>query len=109
MDQDFGKNVIGFLRFGHSQGDVTGIRNSVQGGVGITGVLGRENLFGDAAAWSEPESPDKRDETVLEVFQRFQFTETMQFTVGSELIINPGSTNEDDVVAVFSVRLRISI
>lgn len=109
LDQDLGKQVIVFLRYGYSEAEVTGIQNSVQGGIGITGVLGRENMLGFAAGWSEPESASQRDETVLEVFQRFQITETMQFTVGSELIINPGKTDEQDLIGVFSVRLRISI
>ena len=109
LDQDLGKQVIVFLRYGYSDADVTGIRNSVQGGVGITGVLGRQNMLGLAAGWSEPESDSQRDESVIEVFQRFQITETMQFTVGSELIINPGNADDDDPIAVFSVRFRISI
>jgi hypothetical protein len=109
LDQDLGKHTIAFLRYGYSDAGVTGIRNSVQGGVGFTGVLGRDNMLGLAAAWSQPEPDDQREETVFEVFQRFQITETAQFTIGSELIFNPGKTDDDDVVAVFSVRLRISI
>lgn len=108
MDQDFGKSLIAFLRLGYSDGEVTKVRTSIQGGVGIKGVLGDENMLGLAAAWSNPYSSSSRDETVFEVFQRFQITEISQFTIGSELIISPGNTREDDVLGVFSARLRLS-
>ena len=39
-----------FLRYGYSDAGVTGVRNSVQGGVGIKGVLGEEGMLGVAAA-----------------------------------------------------------
>jgi hypothetical protein len=108
LDQDVGESLIVFARYGHADGDVTGVTNSVQGGVGIKGVLGKENMLGIAAAWSEPKAAGLRDEKVLEVFQRFQVTETTQFTVGAEVIFDPSNAPGDDVLGVFSVRLRIS-
>jgi porin len=107
-DQDVGKTFIVFLRYGYSDGDVTGVSNSVQGGVGIKDVLGKENMLGLAAAWSEPSAEGKRDEKVLEVFQRFQITETIQFTIDVETIFDPSNAPGDDVLGVFSARLRIS-
>lgn len=108
LDQDVGPSVIAFLRYGHADGDVTGVTNSMQGGVGIKDVLGKENMLGIACAWSEPAATDKRDEKVVEVFQRFQFTETIQFTVGVETIFDPSNAPDDDVLGVFSARLRFS-
>lgn len=108
FDQDIDDTFVLFLRYGHADGDVTGITNSVQGGVGINHVLGRENMLGIAAAWSEPKDDDKRDEKVLEIFQRFQVTETAQFTLGAEVIFDPSNAPGDDVLGVFSARLRIS-
>jgi porin len=109
FDQEIGKEILVFLRYGYSDGEVTGVRQSVQGGVAFTGVLFKDDMLGLAAGWSEPESESKRDETVFEIFHRFQITQTMQFTVGGELIINPGNTEDDDVLGVFNARLRISI
>ena len=108
LDQDIGATFIVFARYGHADGDVTGVTNSVQGGVGIKDVLGAENMLGIAAAWSEPKGDGRRDEKVLEVFQRFQVTETAQFTVGAEVIFDPSNAPDDDVLGVFSARLRIS-
>lgn len=107
-DQDIGDKFTVFLRFGHADGDVTNITDSVQGGVGIKGLLGTENMFGIAAAWSRPTAGDKRDEKVIEVFQRFQITEVVQFTIGVETIFDPSNAPDDDVLGVFSARLRIS-
>jgi porin len=107
MDQDIGDTFTVFLRYGYADGDVTAITNSVQGGVGIRDVLGKENMLGIAAAWSRPKDDSKRDEKVLEIFQRFQITETSQFTVGAEVIFDPSNAPGDDVLGVFSARLRI--
>jgi len=107
-DQDLGERFIVFLRYGHADGDVTGITDSVQGGVGYKGLFGKENMLGVAAAWSSPSNNDLRDEKVVEVFQRFQITETAQFTVGVETIFDPSNAPDDDVLGVFSARLRLS-
>lgn len=108
MDQDLGERFLAFARYGHADGDATGISDSVQGGVGIKGVLGKENMLGIAAAWSKPKDDDKRDEKVFEVFQRFQVTESAQITVGAEVIFDPSNAPDDDVIGVFSARLRLS-
>lgn len=107
-DQDLGETFLVFFRYGHADGDVTRITDSVQGGVSIKDVLGKDNLFGIAAAWSRPENNDLRDEKVVEVFQRFQITDTAQFTIGAETIFEPSNAPDDDVLGVFSARLRIS-
>ncbi|MBS0196745.1 MAG: hypothetical protein JSR77_08305 [Planctomycetes bacterium] len=107
-DQDIGDALTVFARYGNADGDVSGITNSVQGGAGIKHVLGKDSLFGLAAAWSQPKDDTLRDEKVVEAFQRFQITETMQFTLDAELIIDPSNAPGDDVLGVFSARLRIS-
>jgi hypothetical protein len=107
-DQDLGESLIAFARYGHADGDVTGVTNSVQGGIGIKDVLGKENMLGIAAAWSEPKDSGKRDEKVIEVFQRFQINETTQFTIGVQSIFDPSNAPGDDVLGVFSARLRLS-
>ncbi len=108
FDQDLGSTFIAFARYGHADGDVTSISNSVQGGVGIKDVLGKDNMLGFAAAWSRPADSGKRDEKVVEIFQRFQCTETIQFTIGVETIFDPSNAPGDDLLGVFSARLRFS-
>lgn len=108
LDQDLGESLIAFARYGHADGKVTGVTDSFQTGIGIEGVLGKDNMLGVAGAWSEPSADDKRAEKVLEVFQRFQLTETFQLTLGAEAIFDPSNAPDDDVLGVFSARLRIS-
>lgn len=108
LDQDLGKQYIVFARYGQSDGDVTKVERSVQGGVGIKGVFAEEDMLGLAAAASEPADGDKRTEKVIEVFHRFQVTETTQFTVGVETIFDPSNAPDDDVLGVFSARLRVA-
>lgn len=108
FDQDFGDSLTAFLRYGHADGDATGVTNSVQGGVGVKGVLGEKHMLGFAVAWSEPADDSLSDEKVLEIFQRFQITETFQFTIGAEAIFDPSHAPDDEVLGVFSARLRVS-
>lgn len=108
FDQDIGEAWTVFLRFGFSDADVTRITSSVQGGFGLKGVCGKDNLFGFAGAWSDPDAAGLRDEKLLEVFQRFQITETAQFTIGAQLILDPSNAPGDDAVGVFSARVRFS-
>ena len=108
MDQDLGDRILAFARYGHADGDATGITDSAQGGLGIKHVLGKENLFGAAFGWSRPKDSDERDEKVIEVFQRFQVTESAQITVGVETIFDPSNAPDDDVLGVFSARFRLS-
>ncbi|HVZ93743.1 MAG TPA: carbohydrate porin [Phycisphaerales bacterium] len=108
LDQDIGSAWTVFARYAHSDGDATGITNTVQGGFGLKDVLGKDNMFGLAAGWAEPLAAGQRDEKVVEAFQRFQITETAQLTFSVQAIVDPSRAPGDDVVGVFSVRLRIS-
>jgi porin len=107
-DQELGDAVIVFARYGHADGAVTQVTDSVQAGVAVKGILGKENMFGAAAAWSAPKDDSKRDEKTIEVFQRFQVTEMIQFTLDAQAIFDPSNAPGDDVLGVFSARLRFS-
>ncbi|MCC6678292.1 MAG: carbohydrate porin [Phycisphaerales bacterium] len=108
FDQDIRDSLTAFTRYSHADGDVTNITDSIQAGVAIKHVLGDDNILGLAAAWSRPKDGADRDEKALEVFQRFQLTETTQFTVGAEVIFDPSNAPGDDVLGVFSARIRFS-
>jgi hypothetical protein len=73
-----------------------------------TGFLGSQSATGVALAYADFDDPSRNDETIGEVFQRWQLTQNTQLTVGGQVIVNPADNNEDDVLGVFSVRLRIS-
>ena len=107
LDQDFGARFTAFARGAYSDADVTGVRELLEAGFALKGVLGStSDVTGFAAAWASP--PQGRDETILEVFHRFQLALRMQFTAGAQLILNPGNAPQDDALGVFSLRFRFS-
>jgi porin len=109
LEQDFGGMWQAFARYGYADAEVSGVRHLVEGGFGVKGLLGsKDNLTGVAIANANPQSGDTRDETVVEAFHRWQVTAQSQFTVGAQAIISPGNAPDDDVLGVFSVRLRLS-
>lgn len=106
-DQDIGDRVMAFARYGHSNGDVTNIKNMGQLGVGVRGLLGSEDdLTGLAGSIAEPATSGSRNEKVVEIFHRWQLTARSQFTVGAQLIVDPSNAPDDDALGVFSVRFR---
>lgn len=108
LDQDIGDRVLAFARYGHSDADLTNIKNMGQVGVGVRGLLGSEDdLTGLAASYAQPPGPGGRDEKVFEVFQRWQVTNRTQFTVGAQLILDPTNAPNDDALGVFSFRFRM--
>lgn len=109
LNQEFGDSLIGFARYGNSKATLTNVENAVQIGIGLQDFLGQDNLTGLAASWGEPSRPGWRDETVLELFQRFQLSRFSQFSVGGQLIIDPSNSPTDsDAVAVLTLRLRVA-
>jgi len=106
-DQDIGDRFLAFARYGHSNGDLTNIKNMGQIGVGVRGLLGSEDdLTGLAGSIAEPETSGLRNEKVVEIFHRWQLTARSQFTVGAQLIVDPSNAPTDDTLGVFSVRFR---
>lgn len=108
-DQAVGDRITLFARYGHADGDLTGVRQSAQAGAAVTGLVGSsDDLTGLAFAWSQPKEADLRDEKVLEAFHRLQLTGRMQFTLGLQLILDPSDRPELDALGVFSARFRVS-
>jgi hypothetical protein len=108
IDQKVGERTSLFARYGYADGDLTKVKQSVQGGGAIQGLFGSSSdLTGLAAAWSEP-TADLRDEKVVEVFHRLQLTGRTQLTFGAQLIIDPSNAPDVDALGVFSARLRLT-
>lgn len=106
-DQDVGDRVLAFARYGHSNGDLTNIKNMGQIGVGVRGLLGSEdNLTGLAGSIAEPATSGLRNEKVIEIFHRWQLTMRTQFSIGAQLIVDPSNAPNDDTLGVFSARFR---
>lgn len=108
FDQDLHSRVNVFVRYGNADGEVTGVDSAAQAGLGLRGTLGERSILGVAAGWARPDDRDLRDEKALECFQRVQASDNAQLTFSVQAIVDPAEAPEDDVVAVFSLRLRLT-
>jgi porin len=65
-----------------------------------------KDVWGVGVGWGRPSDGDLDDEFVGEVFYRIQLTRNAQLTPDVQVIVNPSNAPDDDVLAVFGVRLR---
>lgn len=109
VDQNLTPNIQVFARYAYSDGTLTNIRQLAQLGFGVSGLFGRtDDLTGVAFSLAIPRRNTTRDETVLEIFQRFQISRNNQLSVGLQLIANPGNAPDNETAGVFYARLRTS-
>jgi porin len=109
LNQNLGDTFQVFARYAYSNGTLTNVRQIAQAGLGISGLLGRkDDLTGAAFSVNIPRSSASRTETVLEVFHRFQVSNHNQFSLGLQLIANPGNATENETAGVFYARWRTS-
>jgi porin len=109
LDQDLGPQMIAFLRYGYTDGDLTAIEQILAGGLGFKKPFGKNDDFaGIAAAWGSPSDDALGDQGVVEAFYRFQVTPAIQVTPDVQLTIDPSLAPEEDYVWVFGVRVRIT-
>jgi hypothetical protein len=109
LNQNLGDKLQVFARYAYSDGVLTNVRQCAEAGLGLSGLLGRrDDLTGAAFSVNIPRSSASRTETVLEVFHRFQVSKYNQFSVGLQLITNPGNTKDTEAAGVFYARLRTS-
>ena len=78
-------------------------------GVGLDGPIGArpDDLLGIGFGWGQPEDRSLRDQYVTEIFYRVQLTPKIQVTPGYQVIFDPSLTEEEDVVGIFGLRLRV--
>lgn len=106
-EQDFGKQVTFFARAGWADEGTGSLKEYAEAGAGWKDLGGRKgDLLGAALAWTSAADDTLRDEKVTEVFQRFNFGTNLSLTVSAQLIVDPAKTPDDDLLAVFSTRLR---
>lgn len=113
VDQEIGERAVPFFRASWSDGDATGVSAVVGGGLGVEGLMGREeDTVGVGVSWGASTEDDVEDQVVSEVFYRMQLARSVQLTFGAQVIANaPDLESEDggqDTVGVFEARLRIA-
>ena len=108
-DQRLGENLQAFARYGYTDGALTNIRQLAQGGIGYSGLFGREDdLTGLAFSLAVPVRDTSRNEAVMETFHRLQVTRNSQVSVGVQLIATPSNAAIYEAAGVFYARVRVS-
>jgi porin len=64
------------------------------------------DVWGVGVGWGRPSDSDLDDEYIGELFYRIQLTRNAQLTPDVQVIANPSNAPDDDVLAVFGLRLR---
>jgi porin len=67
------------------------------------------DLIGFSVAYDEPSASGLRNQTTMEVFYRYQFSDNIAITADAQLLIDPALHPSEDQVAVFGVRARLNM
>ena len=111
IDQEIAKDIAPFMRFWYGQGDATGVKMSLAGGLGMENCFGRPGDafgFGFGADWPDDDIGAARNvEYAAEIFYRFQLTRAIQWSIDLQAIIDPALDPDHDFAGVFGTRLLI--
>ncbi len=110
FDQEVRDEIVPFLRFGICPDDVFRTSADVSAGVATMKPFGRAtDRAGIAASWGQPVASTRRNQFAMEVFYRLEAVEGIAVTPDLELIAAPATQPERDFVAVFGLRVRLSL
>jgi porin len=97
-----------FVRAGWSDGEAPFYNTAVSGGF-LYYFPRYRDLCGFAAAWNEPAINGLPDQTTLEAFYRYQFSDNVAITADAQLLLNPALNPDEDQIVVFGLRARIDL
>lgn len=96
-----------FVRAGWSDGVAPLYNRSATLGL-IRKFIRRSDLVGLALNWGRPPDESLRDQTTVEAFWRFQFSQNLAITPSVQLLADPALNPEEDKVWVYSLRARLT-
>lgn len=106
FDQEVSDSVAVFLRYGQTGKGLGAIERAFGTGVVLRDPFG---LAGDAIgfgfAWADPSAAGRAGDVALEAFWRVKLAPSWEVSPDVQLHLNP-SAGTDDVVGVFTLRLR---
>jgi len=106
FDQELGKSLGVFLRYGYSDPDLNRIEHLLAVGFVIRNPAGMEgDLLGVGFTWDRGDSA-VGDEYALEAFYRAQMSTHVQLSPSILLVFDPARSSKDNPVAVFGLRIR---
>ena len=103
FDLTYKDTIVPFVRYAWNDGGVATFRQQFSAGLAFIKPFNRkDDMFGVAVAWSDPDASGFDAETMLEAFYRIQLTETFELSPDIQLVQN----QNDDLVTVLGLRLR---
>jgi porin len=104
----FNDRWMPFARAGWSSGSAPIYNESVTLGF-IRKFAFRSDLVGIAVNWGDPPDDTLREQTTVEAFWRFQFSQNLAITPSFQLLIDPAlNTNESEIWLV-GLRIRLTL
>jgi len=104
----FGDTWMPFARLGFSRGSAPIYNESMTLGL-IYKFMYRSDLVGLAVNHGSPPDSSLRDQTSVEAFWRFQFSENLALTPSLQLLVDPALNPNDDQVWVYGLRVRLTL
>jgi porin len=106
-DQDLSAAYGVFLRYGGNDGGINPIEQLVSAGLSFLSPFGRkDDQAGVGVSYTHPSDDALRDQYSSEVYYRVQVTEGVELSGSAQLIVDP-SASDQDLAAVFGLRLRV--
>ncbi|MBW1671442.1 MAG: carbohydrate porin [Deltaproteobacteria bacterium] len=106
FDQELGKSLGVFLKYGYSEPKLNKIEHLISTGFVIRNPWKMQgDLMGAGFSWDSPGN-GARDEYAIEMFYRVQLTTHVQLTPSVVFIFNPYKKENSGALAVFGLRCR---
>ena len=93
-----------FVRVGFAGGDAALMETTFSTGLGIQ--CANRDVAGFGVSWGRPATAALREQLTSELFYRFQLTQFLAITPDVQLIGNPALNPNEDVLAMFGIRVR---
>lgn len=103
----FNDRWMPFARIGFSDGGAPIYNDSMTVGL-IRKFIYRSDLVGIAINRGSPPDNSLSDQTTVEAFWRFQFSQNFAITPHLQYLADPALNTEEDLVTIFGVRMRLA-
>jgi porin len=103
----FDERWMPYARMGFSKGSTPIYNDSFTLGL-IRKFMFRSDLVGISAGWGSPPDDSLKDQTTIEAFWRFQFSQGLAITPSLQLLIDPALNPDHDRIWVYGLRVRLA-
>ena len=102
--------LVPFLRYAYQGKPGTPTEQIFSVGVGAGGLFEKwDDVLGVAFSRGEPHGSKSRAQEALEVFYRFQLTDTIRISPSYQVIFDPSNFRRKDTIGIFGIRVRVAI